>query len=104
MKSRKSLDKEKETGKKSQSPARKVDISPDAKQPSANQNRTGLNRKSSIGSSFSSGSTIDTMRKQDSNTIMVLSGGDGYLDWKKGTNLQSYRPEEPILLFWMYRF
>lgn len=60
--------------------------------------------KISVGSSFAAGSAVDTLRKQDSNTILVLSGGDGYKDWKKRQSLPNYRPEEPCLIFWMYKF
>jgi len=59
-------------------------------------------RKISVGSSFVAG--VDTLRKQDSNTILVLSGGDGYKDWKKRQSLPNFRPEEPVLIFWMYKF
>lgn len=61
-------------------------------------------RKMSMGTSFAAGSGVDTLRKQDSNTILVLSGGDGYKDWKKRQSLPNYRPEEPCLVFWMYKF
>jgi len=61
-------------------------------------------RKQSVGTSFTSGSNIDTLRKSDTNTILVLSGGDGYRDWKKRQSLPNYRPEEPCLVFWMYKF
>ncbi|WAR13814.1 ARGAL-like protein [Mya arenaria] len=60
-------------------------------------------RKASVGTSFTSGSNLDTLRKSNTNTILVLSGGDGYRDWKKRQSL-NYRPEEPCLLFWMYKF
>lgn len=61
-------------------------------------------RQTAVGTSFSAGSSVDTLRKQDSNTIIVFSGGDGYKDWKRRQNLSNYRPEEPCLIFWMYRF
>lgn len=61
-------------------------------------------QKSRVGSSFTPGSSVDTLRKQDTNTILVLSGGDGYKDWKKRQGQNNYRLEEPCLLFWMYRF
>lgn len=61
-------------------------------------------RKLSMGTSFAAGSGVDTLRKQDSNTILVLSGGDGYKDWKRRQSLPNYRPEEPCLVFWMYKF
>ena len=60
--------------------------------------------KNKVSSSFSTGTGIDTLRRQDSNTILVLTGGDGYKDWKKRQSLQSYRPEEPSLVFWLYKF
>lgn len=61
-------------------------------------------RISSVGTSFSQGSSVDTLRKQDTNTIMVISAGDGYKDWKKRQSLPNYRPEEPCLIFWMYKY
>lgn len=61
-------------------------------------------RISCVGTSFSQGSSVDTLRKQDTNTIMVISAGDGYKDWKKRQSLPNYRPEEPCLIFWMYKY
>ncbi|KAL4221100.1 guanine nucleotide exchange factor 10-like protein [Mactra antiquata] len=61
-------------------------------------------QKSRVGSSFTPGSSIDTLSRQDTNTILVLSGGNGYKDWKKRQGSLSYRHEEPCVLFWMYRF
>lgn len=51
--------------------------------------------KSADETSFTSGSSIDTSRKQESNTILVLSGGNGYKDWKNRQSSPNIRPEEP---------
>ncbi|XP_045162260.2 uncharacterized protein LOC123527069 isoform X2 [Mercenaria mercenaria] len=105
--STRSLNKEsKKKGKKS-STLSKQETPPKEKRRSVSFNKDATmenKRKSSVGTSFSQGSSVDTLRKQDTNTIMVISGGDGYKDWKKRQSLPNYRPEEPCLIFWMYKF
>ncbi|KAL3862085.1 hypothetical protein ACJMK2_008080 [Sinanodonta woodiana] len=61
------------------------------------------NSRTNVGTSFRSGSTLDTLRKQNTTAFMVLSGGDGYIDWK-GRNPSQYRPDEACLLVWLYKF
>ena len=58
--------------------------------------------KHKIGSSFSGGSSVDTLRKQDTKTMLVVGGGNGYKDWKKRQNYQ-YRTDEACLVVWMYK-
>ena len=61
-----------------------------------------ISDKHKVGSSFSGGSSVDTLRKQDTKTMLVISGGNGYKDWKKRQNLQ-YRMDEACLVIWMYK-
>ena len=58
--------------------------------------------KHKIGSSFSGGSSVDTLRKQDTKTMLVVGGGNGYKDWKKRQSYQ-YRTDEACLVVWMYK-
>ncbi|XP_060584594.1 uncharacterized protein LOC132740666 [Ruditapes philippinarum] len=99
----------KDSTKKEKKPSRfsKRDSTPKETRRSVSFNKDDTmenKRKSAVGTSFSQGSSVDTLRKQDTNTIMVISGGDGYKDWKKRQSLPNYRPEEPCLMFWMYKF
>ncbi|KAK3591043.1 hypothetical protein CHS0354_026057 [Potamilus streckersoni] len=61
------------------------------------------NSRTNVGTSFRSGSTLDTLRKQNTTAFMVLSGGDGYVDWK-GRQPSQYRADEACLLVWLYKF
>lgn len=58
--------------------------------------------KHRIGSSFTAGSSVDTLRKQDTKTMLVVSGGNGYKDWKKRQSYQ-YRTDEACIAVWMYK-
>ena len=64
--------------------------------------KSETNDKHRIGSSFSCGSSVDTLRKQDTKTMLVVGGGNGYKDWKKRQSYQ-YRTDEACLVVWMYK-
>ena len=69
-----------------------------ANEPEKQENKN----KHRIGSSFTGGSSVDTLRKQDTKTMLVVSGGNGYKDWKKRQSYQ-YRTDEACLVIWMYK-
>ncbi|XP_021375472.1 rho guanine nucleotide exchange factor 10-like isoform X2 [Mizuhopecten yessoensis] len=49
---------------------------------------------------------ISTLSKRNCNAVIVISGGDGYLDWKRPPLEQKefLRNDESSLMMWMYKF
>ncbi|XP_069119605.1 rho guanine nucleotide exchange factor 10-like isoform X2 [Argopecten irradians] len=50
---------------------------------------------------------INTLSKRNCNAVIVISGGDGYLDWKRPPSDQQkeyLRNDESSLMMWMYKF
>ncbi|XP_033763685.1 rho guanine nucleotide exchange factor 10-like [Pecten maximus] len=50
---------------------------------------------------------ISTLSKRNCNAVIVISGGDGYLDWKRPPvdhQKEYLRNDESSLMMWMYKF
>lgn len=48
---------------------------------------------------------LDTMGKRSCNAVIVVCGGDGYVDWRKITERQGIkRNDEASLMMWMYKY
>lgn len=47
--------------------------------------------------------TLNTIQRRNCNAVVVVSGGDGYTDWRS-TPKDSPKHNDASLMFWMYKF
>ncbi|XP_063410363.1 rho guanine nucleotide exchange factor 10-like protein [Mytilus trossulus] len=46
---------------------------------------------------------LDTLSKRGCNSVMIVMGGDGYIDWRKKSN-SAFKNLEAALIIWLYKF
>ncbi|XP_076085597.1 rho guanine nucleotide exchange factor 10-like protein [Mytilus galloprovincialis] len=46
---------------------------------------------------------LDTLSKRGCNSVMIVMGGDGYIDWRK-KSLSAFKNLEAALIIWLYKF
>ncbi|XP_052082566.1 rho guanine nucleotide exchange factor 10-like isoform X2 [Mytilus californianus] len=46
---------------------------------------------------------LDTLSKRGCNSVMIVMGGDGYIDWRKKSS-SAFKNLEAALIIWLYKF
>ncbi|XP_078337280.1 uncharacterized protein LOC111137059 isoform X3 [Crassostrea virginica] len=46
----------------------------------------------------------ETLRRRNCNAVVVVSGGDGYIDWRSTTQSHKIHSTEASLMLWIYKF
>ncbi|XP_062618694.1 rho guanine nucleotide exchange factor 10-like isoform X2 [Saccostrea cucullata] len=46
----------------------------------------------------------ETLRRRNCNAVVVVSGGDGYIDWRTATQTHKIHSTEASMMLWIYKF
>ncbi|XP_061162853.1 uncharacterized protein LOC133172061 [Saccostrea echinata] len=49
-------------------------------------------------------SVYETLRRRNCNAVVVVSGGDGYIDWRNATQTHKIHSTEASMMLWIYKF
>nr|XP_034337895.1 uncharacterized protein LOC105340678 isoform X1 [Crassostrea gigas]XP_034337897.1 uncharacterized protein LOC105340678 isoform X1 [Crassostrea gigas] len=56
------------------------------------------------GDDRSSSAVYETLRRRNCNAVVVVSGGDGYIDWRSTTQSHKIHSTEASMMLWIYKF